>query len=137
MGWINKLVNKVKALDDRLYSATVNACLYMASCDGEIEDAEVDQLITALQSNEQFAPFKSRIPATVAEFRNGVKERGILMVRNDAITKLRELEDLSDRETVLLMALTIAYSDGEVEEKEVKVAGEIAKALSLSLNRYL
>lgn len=129
-------VNKYSGKKDFL-EAVCAACALVSAADGELEDAEIVQTIKGISSNPQLAgAFPSREIEQTADAMCKRAQGG----RVGRAGLFKELEDIaSDKEmaeTVLLTALDVADSDGQIEPEEQKVLEKIAQTFGLSLASY-
>lgn len=129
-------VNKYSGKKDFL-EAVCAACALVSAADGELEDAEITQTIKGIQSNPALAgAFASREIEATADAMCKRAQGG----RVGRAGLYKELEDIaSDKdmaETVLLTALDVADSDGQVEPEEKLVLAKIAQTLGLNLANY-
>lgn len=129
-------VNKYSGKKDFL-EAVCAACALVSAADGELEDAEIAQTIKGIAANPALAgAFSSREIEQTADQMCKRAQGG----RVGRAGLYKEIEDIaSDKEmaeTVLLTALDVADSDGQVEPEEKVVLGKIAEKLGLNLANY-
>lgn len=129
-------VNKYSGKKDFL-EAVCAACALVSAADGELEDAEIVQTVKGIASNPQLAgAFSSREIEQTADTMCKRAQGG----RVGRAGLFKELEDIaSDKEmaeTVLLTALDVADSDGEMEPAEKAVLEKIAQTFGLNLASY-
>lgn len=129
-------VNKYSGKKDFL-EAVCAACALVAAADGELEDAEIAQTIKGIQSNPELAgAFPSReIEQTADQMLK--RAQGGRVGRNGLFKELEDIASDKDMsETVLLTALDVADSDGEMEPAEKAVLEKIAQTFGLNLASY-
>lgn len=129
-------VNKYSGNKDFL-EAVCAACALVAAADGELEDAEIAQTIKGIASNPALAgAFPTREIEQTADAMCKRAQGG----RVGRAGLYKELEDIANdkdkAETVLLTALDVADSDGQVEPEEKKVLEKIAQTFGLNLANY-
>lgn len=129
-------VNKFSGNKDFL-EAVCAACALVAAADGELEDAEIAQTVKGIASNPALAgAFPTREIEQTADAMCKRAQGG----RVGRAGLYKELEDIAadkdKAETVLLTALDVADSDGQVEPEEKKVLEKIAQAFGLNLANY-
>lgn len=129
-------VNKYSGRKDFL-EAVCAACALVAAADGDLEDSEIEQTVKGIASNPNLAgSFSTREIEATAEAMMKRAQAG--RVGRSGLYK--EIEDIKAdhdmAETVLLTAMDVADSDGQVEPQEKAVLAEIAKRLSLNFANY-
>lgn len=129
-------VNKYSGRKDFL-EAVCAACALIAAADGEVEDEEVTQTVKGIASNPNLSgSFSSREIEATAEAMLKRAQGG----RVGRAGLFKEIEDIASdhdmAETVLLTALDVADSDGQVEPQEKEVLSKIAQKLGLNLASY-
>jgi tellurite resistance protein TerB len=139
MGFFSKFTKSAKKVQNKdMLQAIVGAALMIAAADGEIEPNETTKLEEIMAAHDALSAFKrSEISAILQDYTKKLKA-------NFALGKtqlMREISDIADKsdqaEEVLLIAVAIAEADGEIEDNEKKVIGEIAKTLRLNADTYL
>lgn len=130
-------VNKFAGRKDFL-EAVCAACALVSAADGELEDAEIEQTIKGIASNPSLAgAFSTREIELTAEAMCKRAQGG----RVGKMGLFKEIEDISKdhdmAETVLLTAMDVADSDGQVEPEEKEVLGKIAQRLGLNISNYV
>lgn len=129
-------VNKYSGKKDFL-EAVCAACALVAAADGDLEDAEIAQTIKGIQSNPELAgAFPSReIEQTADQMLK--RAQGGRVGRNGLFKELEDIASDKDMsETVLLTALDVADSDGEMEPAEIVILEKIAQTFGLNLQNY-
>lgn len=118
--------------------AVCAAAALVSAADGDIEDAEVEATTKAVSTNPILsgAFSNTQINQTIDKMLKRA-ETG----RAGRMGLYKEIEDISSdndmAELVLLTALDIADSDGELEPAEEKVIEKIAQKLGLDAKKYL
>lgn len=132
-----KTADKLSGRTDYLEALTA-AGAYMASCDGNVDDSELDKLMKSITA----------IPAVATAYGENVISQKI-----DAMLKragggrmgrrglMKEIEDLANaeydlRESVLLVALDVA-DDGGIGDQERQAAIDIGKALGIDATKLI
>ena len=127
----------IKASNKDLMEAAVGAVALIAYADGELEDAEVKTTKALLGTTKILEPFGAEIDKEFDRLCTRL-EAGYRMGRLEV---LREIEDVKgnkeEAETVLVLAIEIAYADGELEPEEEKELNKIAEILGLRLSDYV
>lgn len=133
-----ELANKaVKAENKDLMEAMVCAAALIAYADGELEDEEVAKIQQILSSSKALEAFGSE-PETFFDKQCTVLEASYRMGR---LTVMKEIADCKgnqdEAEMVLIMAIEVAFADGEMEPEEEKELNAIANKLGLKLADYI
>lgn len=129
-------VNKYSGKKDFL-EAVCAACALVAAADGDLEDAEIAQTIKGIASNPELAgAFPSREIEQTADAMLK-RAQGGRVGRNGLFKELEDIASDKDMsETVLLTALDVADSDGEMEPAEKVILEKIAQTFGLNLASY-
>jgi tellurite resistance protein TerB len=128
-----------KFVRDRNYlEAVLAAAALIAVADGQIEEQEEDALIKAVKANAVLSKaWEAREIAMMAQNMLDRAKGG----RMGQAGLYSELDDVAKNpamaEAVLLMALDVSESDGQIEPEEKVVLEKIATRLSLSLAKYI
>jgi len=127
----------VKAENKDLMEACVGACTLIAFADGELEDEEIEATQKLLGSAKQLAAFGDEVN----------KEFDRLCTRFEAgyrvgrLEVMKEIKDCAgnkeEAETILVLAIEVAFADGELEPDEEKELEKIANALNLKVEDYI
>lgn len=133
-----ELANKsVKAENKDLMEGMVCAAALIAFADGELEDEEIEKTSTILSNSKALEAFGTE-PAQFFDAQCKVLEGSYRMGR---VTIMKEIEDCkankADAEMVLIMAIEVAFADGEMEPEEEKELNAIAAKLGLRLADYI
>lgn len=130
-------VQKFSGRTDFLEAVCAAAAL-IAAADGEIEDSEVKSTVKAVKANKSLAGGFDQ--GTIEACINKMLDRasGGRVGRMGLWAEISEVASDADMaEAVVLTALDVAESDGEVEPEEQKVLERLAKDLSIDLNRLM
>ncbi|MBY0419370.1 MAG: TerB family tellurite resistance protein [Pararheinheimera sp.] len=146
MSFLGKLLGKktagvreeMKKMENRdLMQAAVGAALLVAYADGECEDSEVSKLQEVIASLPALSSFGPELGQTVDRYNQQLKTSFIL----GRTQIMREIADVKNNqqeaEDVLIVAITIAAADGEVEPKEQEVLKQIGRQLGLNPDNYV
>lgn len=121
-----------------LMQAIVYGCFYVAAADGDLEPAELDKIERLLRNEPKLSGFGTELNQCIDKAKSDFNDGGARIIRMNAE---RELADVAhtpaDAETVLNMMLTVAESDGEIEDSETSVLERAASKLNLRLKDYL
>ena len=127
----------VKAENKDLMEAMVCAAALIAYADGELEDEEVTKISQILDSSAALEAFGTE-PAQFFDKQCAALEASYRMGR---LTVMKEIEDVKgnkeEAEMVLIMAIEVAFADGEMEPDEDKELKVIASKLGLKLDEYI
>ena len=127
----------VQAENKDLMEAMVCAAALIAYADGELEDEEVTKISQILDSSAALSAFGTE-PAQYFDKQCAALEASYRMGR---LTVMKEIADVKDNkeeaEMVLIMAIEVAFADGEMEEAEDKELKVIASKLGLKLEDYI
>lgn len=129
--------NNLKKLENKdLMEATIGAALLVAAADGKIEDEEIVKLQEIVEALPSMSHFGSEIGSTIDRFTRQLKAGFVL----GKVQIMREIADCKhndqEAEDVLVTAITIASSDGELEPQEAEIIKEIARKLGLNPANY-
>lgn len=131
--------NVNKFVRDRNYLEGVLAAAALVSyADGNVSEEEEAAIIKAIQANATLSKaWSAKEIALVAQ--NMLDRAGGGRMGQAGLYS--EIEDIAKNpdmaEAVLLMALDVAESNGEVDPKEKAILEKIASRLSLNLSKYL
>ncbi len=127
----------IKAGNKDLMEAMVCSAALMAFADGELEEAEVVKIQAILDGSKALEAFGVEV-GQAFDKQCKVLEASYRMGR---LTVMREIEDCKsnkeDAEMVLIMAIEVAFADGEMEPAEEKELNAIAAKLGLRLTDYI
>lgn len=110
-------------------------CALIAASDGEIEKEEKSKVATLIQKSELLAAFP---PTELRDlFLSYCEKATDEFERLDLLAHVRKLKGVPDQaEMALGIAVNIANADGEFEDCEKKVVGELAAAMGLPTPSY-
>lgn len=123
-----------------LMEAIAAACVLVAAADGDLEDSEFEATLNSLMNHETLSKaFKaSEIERTVDAMwkRASGGQAGRLGLKRE-IEQAKSKSTTEDLEMLLVIAIDVSMSDGEMEPQERKVLDGIATSLGLNLRTYL
>lgn len=130
---------EVKNFEKRdLMQACVGIGLLVGYASGEFGQAESDKLQKVLANQPALANFGSEVNETYARYNAMLKEAGLLMGKVQILREIGDVKgDQREAEDVLITGITVALSDGEMDDKERKMLEEIAAVLGLRLETYI
>ena len=137
-----KLTGAFSRLNGRtdLLEAIAAACALVAAADGELEDEEAGATLDALTSHSVLSKsFKvSEIERVTDDMMKRAKGgmAGRLGLKRE-IEQAKSKSSTEDLEMLLVIAIDVSMSDGEMEPQERKVLDQIATSLGLNLRTYL
>jgi len=127
----------VKAENKDLMEAMVCAAALIAYADGELEDEEVVKISQILDNSIALEAFGTE-PAQFFDKQCQTLDASYRMGR---LTVMKEIADVKgnqeESEMVLIMAIEVAFADGEMEPEEEKELNAIAGKLGLKLADYI
>lgn len=118
--------------------AVCAASALVANADGEIEDSERSKVVRILTNHQTLG--KIYQPAIIEQTTETMFKRAKDASGRQALA--RELDDIKGRddgqmaEDVYLIALDVAYADGEMEQEEADVLKKIAGRLGVDPARF-
>ncbi len=147
MGFLDKLIGKAKGLAEQIVPADntdlmegmVAAGTLVAYADGDCSDDEITTIQNILNSSTQLSSFGNQ-PSAYFDTCCDKIEASKRMGKLDLMKEIKEVGAAGveeDSVRVLIIAIEVADADGNIDDDEMKVLGDIAKALGLSLNDYL
>lgn len=147
MGFLDKLIGKAQKLAEQVVPADntdlmegmVAAGTLVAYADGDCSDDEVSTIQAILNSSTQLKSF-GNAPSAYFDACCDKIDASKRMGKVDLMKEIKEVGAKGveeDSVRVLIMAIEVADADDNIDEDEMKILGEIAKALGLSLNDYL
>jgi tellurite resistance protein len=108
----------------------------VAAADGEIEDAEVGAVQRLVSSNDKISACYQ--PHQISEV--STKMLALAKTQSGKQSLARQLDDIKGNATmcedVYLIALDIAYADGELEPAEKETLAKIAKRLNVDVSKF-
>ena len=127
----------IKSENKDLMEAMVGVAALIAYADGELEDEEIITTEALLKNSKALEAFGNE-PSAEFDRLCKILEAGYRMGR---LTIMKEVKDVAsnkdEAEMVLVMAIEIAFADGEMGPEEEKELNAIAKALNLKLDDYI
>lgn len=134
-GGINKMAGRTDLLE-----GIAASCALVAAADGDIEDEEVVTTIDTLSTHPILSKaFKvseiERVSDTMFRRAKGGASGRLGLLRE--IEEAKSKSKIEDLEMLLVIAIDVSNSDGEMEPQERKVLTTIASKLGLNLNTYL
>lgn len=121
-----------------LMQACVGIGLLVGYSSGDFGQAESDKLQKVLINHPALAHFGSEVNETYAKYNAMLKDAGLLMGKVQILREIGDVKgDQREAEDVLVVGLTVALADGEVDDAERKTLEEIAALLGLRLETYL
>jgi len=127
----------VKAENKDLMEAMVGAAALIAYADGELEDSEISAIDGLLKNSKALAAFGTE-PAQEFDRLCTVLAAGYRMGRLEVMKEIEDCKGNKDEsEMVMIMAIEVAYADGECEPEETVELEKIAGKLGLRLADYM
>jgi len=133
-----ELANKsIKAENKDLMEAMVSAAALIAFADGELEDEELAKIGKIIDSSKALEAFGTEATQYLDK-QCATLEASYRMGRLDVMKEIADCKGNKDEsEMVLIMAIEVAFADGEMEPEEEKELTAIAGKLGLKLADYL
>lgn len=133
----NRTIEAVKKFENKdLVEATIAGALLIAAADGTIEDEEVAKLQEIIEALPAMQGYQSEIGKIVDHYTKLLKAGFAL----GKVQMMREIKDCKgseqECEDIVVVALTVAGADGDLEEAEVGVLKDICKALNVSPSQF-
>lgn len=120
-----------------LMEAATGAMALICFADGTASAAEINKVENVIRTSKKLDSFGGE---ALEAFRVWCK-RFESSARNGKVEVLREMADLAnekrDAEDALLMAIEVAFADGECNETERKLLDVLAESVNLSAERYI
>lgn len=128
---------EVKKIENRdLMEAIVAGSILIAAADGDISESEMVTLEKLISSNDALTHFGAEISKTMGKFE-------AMMDAGPRLGKMKVLKEIADiknnpeeAEEVFLTMVTIAESDGEIDDKEMAILKEVGMKLGVRLSDY-
>jgi tellurite resistance protein TerB len=138
MGFFSKLGKSAKAVaKQNVFEGVVAAAVLVACADGEFSKKEAEKVERLLATNDSLSAFKKTDISRLITKYAGVVETDFRMGKLKMLKEIEEIaENPSDAEEVFITAISVAETDGEIDEKELAVLVEIGKKLGLNLKDY-
>lgn len=123
-----------------LLEGIAGAIVLVGASDGDFDDAEAETGLDRLMNHETIsAAFKASQIEAAFDKQAGRARQGL----SGKLALKREIQDVrnkcsaDDCEMLLVIACDVALTDGDVSAAERKALDEIAKAVGLTVDRYL
>ena len=120
-----------------LVEAGTGAMAFVCYANGKADQAEINKVENIIRTSKKLEAFGTE---AIDMFRAWCV-RFEASARNGRIEVLREMADLvnekKDAEDALLMAIEVAFADGECDETEKNALDELAAAVNLQADRYI
>ena len=127
----------IKAENKDLMEAMVGAATLIAYADGELEDEEIAAIDGIISNSKALQAFGNE-PSAEFDRLCKVMDSGYRMGRLGAMKEISDCKNnKEDAEMVLVMAIEVAFADGEMEPEEEKELNAIAQKLGLRLQDYV
>jgi tellurite resistance protein TerB len=128
---------ELKKIENRdLMQAICGASLLIAAADGDIEASETAKLEAVIRALPALAHFGAEISQTVQRFTDQLNA-GLALGKLQIMREIRDCKhSQQEAEDIFVVALTVAQSDGEIEEAEQKVLVQIARELGVNPRDY-
>ena len=147
MGLFDRLLGKAKDIAEQIVPADntdlmegmIAAGALVAAADGDISDDEVTTIKSIIGCSTQLSEFGNQ-PAQYFDKCRDTIAASKRMGKMDLMKEIKEVGAAGNEEDsarVLIMGIEVADSDGTIDDDEMKVLSEIAKALGLNLNDYI
>ena len=147
MGFIGRMFGKKTAeagaaiarLENKdLVEATIYGAVLVAYADGDLEDAELENLQIQIEANDIFAGFPQAEIGKMFDKAVGLFKAGAVLGRKKAFDQIKDLVHDADSSSEAFAAIaTVALSDGEIEPAEEKILREIAKILGVRYEEFI
>ena len=148
MGFIGRMFGKKTAeagavmsrLENKdLVEATIFGCVAVAYADGELEEAELKNVQLQIEANDIFKGFQPADISLMIDKAVGFFKAGPVLGRKKAFDQIKDIcRDATQAEEAFVAMITVAQADGQIEEAEQKVLGEIGKILGgLKVETYI
>lgn len=132
-----KAAEAVKKFENKdLVEATVASALLIAAADGKVEDEELLKLQEIIEAMPSMQNFQSEIGVLVDKYTKLLKA-GFMLGKIQLMREIRECKHSdTEAEDIIVVALTIASADGELEPEEAAVLKDICKALGVAPSQF-
>ena len=117
-------------------TAIMSACALVAAADGDVEPQERTKVANLIQNHDLLQAFD---PSELVGLFRGYCDKAVdEFARLDLVSNVRKLSGNADQaDMALKVSLIIANADGDFEDSEKRVVGELCKALNLPVADYL
>lgn len=121
-----------------LMEATVGIGVLTMWVDGDAKDSERDKIQKILNNTPALANYGTEVQGTFSRYDTMCKEMGFMAAKVQIMREIKQCQgDTHEMEDVLVTGLTVALSDGEMDEKEEKLLKEVASLFNLRLENFL
>lgn len=121
-----------------LMEATVGIAILVMYADGESKDSEREKTQKVLNNTPALANYGPEVQATFSRYDTLCKEVGFMAAKVQIMREIKQCQgDQHEMEDVLVTGLTVALSDGGMDEKEEKILKEVAQQFGLRLESFL
>jgi len=121
-----------------LMEASVGIAVLVMWADGSAEDAEQQKVQAILKNTPALSNYGPEVQDTFNRFNSLCKEVGFIAARVQILREIEQVKhDRAEAEDVFVIGVTVANSDGELEEPEQKLLDTIGSMLGLRLADYL
>jgi tellurite resistance protein TerB len=115
--------------------ASMATCALIAAADGSVDKSERAKVVSLIKSSEMLSSFDgSELGQLFEDFCD--KAEGDF-TRIDLLRKVGKLKGSESADTCIRVALVIANADGNFDDTEKKVVGELCSVLGLKTEDYL
>lgn len=131
--------NKLQGKTDLLEGICAMAAL-VAAADGDIEDSEVESILTALSTHTilgqafSASEVERELDKQLKRANGGMAGKFAL---KREITEMKDKNPTDELEMALMIAIDVAMADGELEPEEKPVLQDLAKRLGFNLASYI
>lgn len=148
MGFISRMFSKkgseagaaISRLENKdLVEATIFGCVAVAYADGDLEESELKNIQLQIEANDVFKGFQPADLSLMIDKAVGLFKAGPVLGRKKAFDQIKDIcRDATQAEEAFVAMITVAQSDGQIEEAEAKVLAEIGKILGgLKVETYV
>ena len=148
MGLLSRMFNKktaeagaaVSRMENKdLVEATIYGCVAVAYADGDLEESELKNLQQQLEANDIFKGFQPADLSLMIDKAVGLFKAGPVLGRKKAFDQIKDIcRDATQAEEAFVAMITVAQSDGQIEEAEAKILADIGKILGgLKVETYV
>ena len=121
-----------------LVEATIFGAVLVAYADGDLEDAELENLQIQIEANDIFKGFPTAEIGKMVDKAVGLFKAGAILGRKKAMDQIKDLVHDADSGAEAFAAIaTVALADGQIEPAEEKILREIAKILSVRYEEFI
>lgn len=121
-----------------LMEATVGIAILVMYADGESKDSERDKTQKILNNTPALANYGPEVQATFQRYDTLCKEVGFMAAKVQIMREIKDCQgDQREMEDVLVTGLTVALSDGGMDEKEEKILKEVANTFGLRIENFI